>query len=433
MSAWNAAESIDFRGPLDVTRAATAVLDSQDTVIGWSPAAEELLGYPPHEILGQPLDTVLVGRLALEPAPGGRVGPMCRTEGRVARHHDGHVLTVATTLCALADAGAGPAQILVATELGSLRHWDARQAMLHGLATRSPIGLAIYDTDLRLEWANAASGRELGVPFGDCVGMHAGELYPGGEVLSEEYPPTLELVMRYVLATGEPVLNLLFRGRPPNDPDHRHVWSCSYYRLQDAHDQPLGVCEDGVDITDRYRDQERLDLMVRAGSRIGTTLDMTATAREITEVAVPQFADSVAVDLVAGVLEGEEPHPGDGPVRTLVRVAERSAPRGGESGSAGGRYAAGGEAAGGSGVTGDGASGAGENGVGENGVGEPVTRPVRYPAASPQARGLTSGRTVLENGAGAVKGTGTAEEARTAAGTATTDGAGTSDGAGTPG
>ncbi|WP_138907897.1 PAS domain-containing protein, partial [Streptomyces chryseus] len=62
MSTWNAAQSADFRGPLDVTGAATAVVDAQGTVIGWSPAAEELLGYRPHEIVGQPLSVFLPPR-----------------------------------------------------------------------------------------------------------------------------------------------------------------------------------------------------------------------------------------------------------------------------------------------------------------------------------------------------------------------------------
>ncbi|WP_121746156.1 PAS domain-containing protein, partial [Streptomyces sp. E2N166] len=59
MTAWNTDRSADFRGPLDVTRAATVVVDAQGTVIGWSPAAERLLGYQPQEIVGRPLTTLL--------------------------------------------------------------------------------------------------------------------------------------------------------------------------------------------------------------------------------------------------------------------------------------------------------------------------------------------------------------------------------------
>nr|WP_062339420.1 ATP-binding protein [Herbidospora sakaeratensis] len=53
----------------------------------------------------------------------------------------------------------------------------------------------------------------------------------------------------------------------------------------------------------------RLSLLCEAGCRIGTTLDVTQTAKELAEVAVPRFADYVGVDLSDRVLRGEEPAP----------------------------------------------------------------------------------------------------------------------------
>jgi len=53
--------------------------------------------------------------------------------------------------------------------------------------------------------------------------------------------------------------------------------------------------------------RRRLELLHEAGVRIGTTLDVTRTAEELAEVAVPRFADFVAVDLPEVVLRGEEP------------------------------------------------------------------------------------------------------------------------------
>ncbi|MEU9993329.1 SpoIIE family protein phosphatase [Streptomyces sp. NPDC048045] len=54
--------------------------------------------------------------------------------------------------------------------------------------------------------------------------------------------------------------------------------------------------------------QERLRLLYDAGIRIGTTLNVTRTAEELTELAVPRFADYVTVDLGDAVLRGEEPN-----------------------------------------------------------------------------------------------------------------------------
>jgi len=53
--------------------------------------------------------------------------------------------------------------------------------------------------------------------------------------------------------------------------------------------------------------RRRLELLHDAGVRIGTTLDVTRTAEELTQVAVPRFADFAAVDLPDSVLRGEEP------------------------------------------------------------------------------------------------------------------------------
>ncbi|MGW7427604.1 ATP-binding SpoIIE family protein phosphatase [Streptomyces sp. NPDC054813] len=53
--------------------------------------------------------------------------------------------------------------------------------------------------------------------------------------------------------------------------------------------------------------RERLVLLSEASSRVGSTLDATRTAEELTEVAVNGFADNATVDLFESVLEGEEP------------------------------------------------------------------------------------------------------------------------------
>lgn len=365
MTAWNAEQSTDFRGPLDVTRGATVVVDAQDTVIGWSPAAERLLGHQPQEIVGRPLDTFL------SPGPKPSVPPLPPEfrgdEIRVARHRDGHELIVATAVCPLPGAGTA-GRVLVATELKDLRLWESRLALLHGLATQSPVGLAIYDTDLRLTWCNAAYEQEIGRPFAEFRGFRADQLYFEGKFVTKGHPPTLEAVMRHVLDTGESFLDLHFQGRPPSDPETDHLWSCAYYRLQDADGHVLGVCEDAFDISDRYKAQRRLALLVEAGRGIGTALDVRVTAEKITEVAVPEFAATVTVDLARAVLEGEVPATSSAAEMSLVRVARCSAE-------------------------------AGQERPGQQTPPAPLVNhsPMEYPSGSPQDRSLSSGGLVLDD------------------------------------
>lgn len=371
MSAGNAAQRADFRGPLDVTRAATVVVDAQDTVIGWSKTAEELFGFPQQEILGHPLDTFLPTRQPPAtltdvhlPAPT-LDSPLSVTGIRVGHHRDGRSMLLATAQSRLPGSGTA-ARVLVATELVSLRAWESRLALLHGLATQSPVGLAIYDTDLRLTWCNAAYELEIGLPFAEFSGMRADELYSDGFFVTTGYPRTLDAVMHQVIDTGQPILDLHFRGRPPSDPGREHLWSCSYYRLQDADGHVFGVCEDAFDITDRYEAQRRLNLLVEAGRGIGTALDVVGTAEGIAEVAVPEFADGVTVDLAEGVLEGEAPAAVGPAGAGLVRVASRSAE--GE-----------------------------EQGAPDDARQAQRPAPLDYSAGSPHARSLSSGGLVLQD------------------------------------
>ncbi|MEU1329117.1 SpoIIE family protein phosphatase [Streptomyces sp. NPDC005865] len=370
MTAWNTEQSADFRSPLDVTRAATAVVDAQDTVVGWSRAAERLLGYRPDEMIGRPLTSFLSGPAAAPPTLA--LPPEFRgNEIRVARHRDGRELIVAAAVCTLP--GAGPAgRVLVAAELEDLRQWESRLALLHGLTTQSPVGLAIYDADMRLTWCNTAYEQEMGRPLAEFRGMRADELYSDGKFVSRGHPPTLDAVMRHVLETGQSFLDLHFQGRPPSDPDTDHLWSCAYYRLEDADGHVFGVCEDAFDITDRYRAQRRLALLVEAGRGIGTALDVAVVAENIAEVAVPEFAATVTVDLARAVLEGETPATGSSAAMSLVRVARRST-----------------EAEAGAGA------GAADGGRDEAGLGADPS-PVEYPAGSPQDRCLASGGLVLD-------------------------------------
>ncbi|MEU6972060.1 SpoIIE family protein phosphatase [Kitasatospora aureofaciens] len=69
--------------------------------------------------------------------------------------------------------------------------------------------------------------------------------------------------------------------------------------------------------------RQRLSLLSDAG-RLGSSLDVTRTAEQLTEVAVPKLADFAAVDIPDAVLSGEEP-PGLGePLRRVALSGIRS-------------------------------------------------------------------------------------------------------------
>ncbi|RZU46215.1 GAF domain-containing protein [Streptomyces sp. BK022] len=72
--------------------------------------------------------------------------------------------------------------------------------------------------------------------------------------------------------------------------------------------------------------RERLNMLYDAGVGIGTSLDVTRTAEELAELAVPRFADFVTVDLFEPVLKGEEPKPGTELRRAAFSGIRKDAP-----------------------------------------------------------------------------------------------------------
>ncbi|QTD96597.1 SpoIIE family protein phosphatase [Streptomyces cyanogenus] len=344
---------VDFHSPLDLSKAAAAVLDAEGRIAGWGSSAQRLLGHSPEDVLGQPAAGLLAA------APGQRLSTLCK----LSRAHqprstvldlccrDGRTLRAAVTFSPLAHRD-GAATIVVAADLETLRGWEAQLALLQGMATESDVGLTIFDTDMRVVWANVSTDLEL-AGIAQYIGRPASDLFPEGEFLSRHHPPDEDQIMEHVLTTGEPIMGMHYRGRAPADPVREHVWSCSYHRLVDARGELLGLFEESLDITDRYRAQERLSLLVRAGKRIGASLDVRRTAAELADVAVPQLADEVLVDLPPAVIEGRQPPTGSAPGHSLLRMHGRTPE-------------------------------------------EFRTSPVSYPPWSPQAQSLATSRPVVE-------------------------------------
>ncbi|WP_328885247.1 SpoIIE family protein phosphatase [Streptomyces sp. NBC_00316] len=305
--------------------AATAVLDARGVVVRWSPAAERLLGHPAARVLGQPAAQLLGSPVPAAAAAAWRVlrgTPEVRSAVVTARCEDGRLLEL--VLWAYPSTGpegpvAAPHWVVLAVEAAQMHRWEGDRAVMEGLFTQSPVGLLVTDTELLCVRRNVALERMTGIPTKDRLGKRIGEALPG---LSAE---AIEAQMQQVLDTGVPTMDFVHRGRTVADPEHEHVWSTSTFRLQDPSGTVLGLCHAVIDDTARYRAEERAALLNEASLRIGTTLDVTRTAQELADVAVPRLADTVTVDLLDAVMEGDAPRPG--PVEdtvTLRRAAFQS-------------------------------------------------------------------------------------------------------------
>jgi serine phosphatase RsbU (regulator of sigma subunit)/anti-sigma regulatory factor (Ser/Thr protein kinase)/PAS domain-containing protein len=187
------------------------------------------------------------------------------------------------------------------------RMYEHHDAVLHAVRE----GVIIISGEGRLLLSNDEAQRLLDLPA-DAEGRHVlelgldpdtADLLASGRVATDE----VHLVGDRLLAINQRPTDL--RGGPPG----------SVATLRDSTE--LRALSGRAEAA-----REHLKLLYDAGVGIGTTLDVTRTAEELAEVAVPRFADFVTVDLADAVLHGEEPEAVTQLRRTAVSGIRRDAP-----------------------------------------------------------------------------------------------------------
>jgi Stage II sporulation protein E (SpoIIE)/PAS fold len=184
---------------------------------------------------------------------------------------------------------------------------------------QSPLGVVVFDAELRITWANQAAAHiGDGFPAERWPGRLLGEVLPGLDV------GLIERSLRQVLATGEPVFDLEVSGIGGGRAGGERFWSCIQFRVGGRDGQAAHVAQVMREVTGHALGQHRLALADEASARIGTTLDITRTAEELLDVAVPRLADAGRVNLLGTVIEGDRhaPHAHNQKMR-LLHVAIR--------------------------------------------------------------------------------------------------------------
>ncbi|MFE6151706.1 SpoIIE family protein phosphatase [Streptomyces sp. NPDC057889] len=174
-------------------------------------------------------------------------------------------------------------------------------AILDALFTRSPVGLHVLDTGLRVVRVNSAARSMRGVSVEGLVGLHFAEAYAGLTA-----PDEVEAMLRGVLESGVPVREYLVRARMASEQGREGIGSVSVFRLQDPQGTVLGLTVTVVDVTEQEQARARKRVLNTVRERVGRTLDVIATCQELVETLVPGFADIAMVDIVDAVVHGEE-------------------------------------------------------------------------------------------------------------------------------
>ncbi|MBO4255660.1 SpoIIE family protein phosphatase [Streptomyces griseorubiginosus] len=216
--------------------------------------------------------------------------------------------------------------VCIVVDVRTLRSIETDLAASQSIFGQSPFGFLLIDTDLRVRRANQRFASLFGGTPDDHRGKGVHDYLPRPE--AERVSATL----RRVLETGDSITDMHVTGFLPGSDERRH-WSINLYRVHSGSGRPIGIAWLGTDITARRAAareaaaaRRNLALLNEAGARIGNSLDLETTARELLDVVVPGFCDLATVDLYQGLLAGDETPPGlaDGSAQ-LRRVAFASA------------------------------------------------------------------------------------------------------------
>ncbi|OEU87666.1 SpoIIE family protein phosphatase [Streptomyces oceani] len=295
-------------GLMDTLRVGVVLMDTRGEVLLWSPFAEEILGWSAAELVGQQSTAWLYPTPAEDAADqAARVLTVLREEQQwrgtlLARHRNGHRVDLTGRAFLVSEGPAAPYVIVNLAESSRLFPISQELAALNALFESSPLGIALFDPQLRYVRLNEALADLNGVPLADHIGRTVRDTLP---------PRMAEDVLRVqeaVLSTGRPVIDMVTAA--PNGVGARSV---SYSRLADDTGEVIGLTCAVLDVTERReaahkieQARQRLALLDRIGVALGDLLDVSPIARSLAHALVPEFADFAGVMLIRALAQGGE-------------------------------------------------------------------------------------------------------------------------------
>ena len=299
----------------DYIRVASFSIGPDGLVEQWSRRAAALFGMSAREAVGRdPVEAFMP--IELRPEGHRRVGEILDGKewtGLVPfRMPDGHgTHGLAEIYVMPSETGTGErAALCIVVDVRALQQIETDLAASQAIFGQSPFGFVLFGTDFTVVRAN----QRFATVFGGDAADHRGRTVD--DYLSRSEADRLTATLKRVLETGESVTDLKLVGTAPGATSRRH-WSMNLYRVHSGTGRPIGIAGLATDVTrghiaarEAANARRNLALLNEAGARIGNSLDLETTARELLDVAVPGFCDLASVDLYQGLLTGDEAPPG---------------------------------------------------------------------------------------------------------------------------
>jgi PAS domain S-box-containing protein len=174
----------------------------------------------------------------------------------------------------------------------ALAERDQSLAVLDALFASAPLGLAYLDTDLRFVRLNEALAAMNARPLEGHLGHSVRELFP-------RVADSIEGMLREVMDSGTPLVNVELSGYTPDAPTWLRHWLSSLYPVRAADGTMLGVGVAVTEITDRKRAEQSISMLADASRLFAeASLDADTTLATIAQHLGDTLGDACVIRLL---------------------------------------------------------------------------------------------------------------------------------------
>lgn len=189
----------------------------------------------------------------------------------------------------------------------SQRQLQQQLAEIETIYRSAPIGLNVLDTELRFVRINQRLAEINGLPVDAHIGRTVRELLP-------DLADAAEQLLRPILETGEPLLNVEISGETPAQPGVQRTWLENFLPLKEG-DRVIGISTVCEEITERKRieaehqqaeqalQQIKAELESRVAERTAELQKINLDLQE-SESTLRSFFDST--DMMMGIVEPQD-------------------------------------------------------------------------------------------------------------------------------